>query len=114
MCDRISGSEMYKRDCCVYIKEAESWSDDLPEAEPEGDKATCPKLPLEWSATATIGVVCHCHWSGVPLEWSATATTLSGLPLPPLTATRPAWFQAEDQDTTTTLSVLPTPAPGQD
>ena len=54
-------SEMYKRDCCVYIKEAESWSDDLPEAEPGGDKATCPKLPLEWSATATIGVVCHCH-----------------------------------------------------
>ena len=33
MCGRISGSEMYKRDCCVYIKEAES--DDLPEAEPE-------------------------------------------------------------------------------
>ena len=56
---------MYKRDCCVYIKEAESGSDDLPEAKPEGDKATCPKLPLEWSATATIGVVCHCHWSGL-------------------------------------------------
>ena len=48
-------SEMYKRDCCVYIKEAESWSDDLPEAELEGDKATCPKLPLQCSATATIG-----------------------------------------------------------
>ena len=59
ICGCILGSEMYKRDCCVYIKEAES--DDLPEAEPEGDKATCPKLPLEWSATATIGVVCHCH-----------------------------------------------------